>query len=98
MCSTFAAAEFSGLCPPPSLGQENILPCGIVLTQTIQQKRQAFKNCIVTTQKSLSHNGFLISCFCYFYGNYVETAEFANGETIFIFSLSLQKENISRNL
>ena len=36
-----SATEFSGLCPPPSLGQENILPCGIVLTQTISQKRQA---------------------------------------------------------
>ena len=32
-----SAAEFSGLCPPPSLEQENILPCGIVLTQTISQ-------------------------------------------------------------
>ena len=36
-----SAAEFSGVCPPPSLEQENILPCGIVLTQTISQKRQA---------------------------------------------------------
>ena len=39
--SIFAATEFSGLCPPPSLGQENILPRGIVLTQTTSQKRQA---------------------------------------------------------
>ena len=32
-----SAAEFSGLCPPPSFWQENILPRGIVLTQTISQ-------------------------------------------------------------
>ena len=36
-----SAAEFSGLCPPPSSRQEAIFPRGIVLTQTTSQKRQA---------------------------------------------------------
>ena len=61
-----SAAEFSGLCPPPSLGQENILPCGIVLTQTISQKRQTRQRIVVTPSKSLSHKGFRISCFMRF--------------------------------
>ena len=81
-----SAAEFSGLCPPPSLGQENILPCGIVLTQTISQKRQTRQCIVATSLKSLSHNGFRISCFCDFYRNQVETTEFANGETIHFYN------------
>ena len=64
-----SAAEFSGLCPPPSSRQEVFFPRGIVLTQTISQKRQTRQCNIDTSLKSLSHNGFLISCFCDFYGN-----------------------------
>ena len=36
-----SATEFSGLCPPLSSRQEVLFPRGIVLTQTISQKRQA---------------------------------------------------------
>ena len=89
-----SAAEFSGLCPPPSLEQENILPCGIVLTQTIQQKRQTRQCIVVTSSKSLSHNGFRISCFCDFYRNQVEITEFANGDSISIFKTTKIERNI----
>ena len=89
-----SAAEFSGLCPPPSLGQENILPCGIVLTQTISQKRQTRQCIVATSLKSLSHNGFRISCFCDFYRNQVETTEFANGDSISIFKTTKIERNI----
>ena len=64
-----SATEFSGLCPPLSSRQEVLFPRGIVLTQTISQKRQTRQRIVVTPSKSLSHNGFLISCFCDFYGN-----------------------------
>ena len=89
-----SAAEFSGSCPPPSLGQENILPCGIVLTQTISQKRQTRQCIVVTSSKSLSHNGFQISCFCDFYRNQVEITEFANGDSISIFKTTKIERNI----
>ena len=89
-----SAAEFSGLCPPPSLGQENILPCGIVLTQTISQKRQTRQCIVVTPSKSLSHNGFRISCFCDFYRNQVETTEFANGDSIHFSKIYYIERNI----
>ena len=64
-----SATEFSGLCPPLSSRQEVLFPRGIVLTQTISQKRQTQYCIIDISLKSLSHNGFLISCFCDFYGN-----------------------------
>ena len=56
-----SAAEFSGLCPPPSSRQEVFFPRGIVLTQTISQKRQTRICIAVISSKSLSHNGFLFS-------------------------------------
>ena len=89
-----SATEFSGLCPPPSSRQEVFFPRGIVLTQTISQKRQATSWIIVTSLKSLLHNGFRISCFCDFYGNQVETTEFANGDSISFFKTT----NIERNI
>ena len=84
--STFAATEFSGLCPPLSSRQEVLFPRGIVLTQTISQKRQTRQCIVAISSKSLPYNGFLISCFCDFYGNQVETTEFANGETIHFYN------------
>ena len=90
----FAATEFSGLCPPLSSRQEVLFPRGIVLTQTISQKRQTRQCIVVTSSKSLSHNGFRISCFCDFYRNQVETTEFANGDSISIFKTTKTERNI----
>ena len=81
-----SATEFCGLCPPLSSRQEVLFLRGIVLTQTISQKRQTRQRIVVTPSKSLSHNGFRISCFCDFYRNQVETTEFANGETIHFYN------------
>ena len=61
-----SATEFSGLCPPLSSRQEVLFPRGIVLTHTIQQKRQTRQCIIDISLKPLPHNGFRISCFCDF--------------------------------
>ena len=62
--------------------QKYIFPCGIVLTITTEQKRQTLQRITVTSQSLYTTTVFKILTYRGFYGNWVETNYFANGDTI----------------